>query len=85
MNLAIIFILTVGAGLCAYAIYVETTKCKMCNMKYGYHKPGCYRNKDKRIRKVFSNHEAWVTCKNCIICFDAREHGYTCPYCHTEN
>lgn len=85
MSLAIIVILLVGCALISYAIYVESTRCKMCGMKYNHHRPGCYKSKTTTMRRVIKNHEVWVTCKNCIICFDAREHGYECPYCHTNN
>lgn len=85
MSLPIIILLGVGCVLIAYGIYAETTKCKMCGMKYDHHRIGCYKNKKTNMRRVIKNHEVWVTCKECVMCFDVREHGYTCPYCHTSN
>ena len=88
MDLFIIIFLSVSAVLIAYAIYVETTKCKVCSMKYGHHKLSCPKN-HRYMGQPFiyakRNHEAWITCKECMICFDARQHGYDCPYCHTNN
>ena len=76
-----------SAALAAYAMYVESTRCKICSMKYNHHKLSCPKNNIYYKGKSFSvkNHEAWVTCKDCLMCFDARECGYTCPYCHTDN
>lgn len=88
MQLFIIVFLLAGAALIAYAIYAETTKCKICSMKYGHHKISCPKNErysGQRMLYVKRNHEVWVTCKECIVCFDARDHGYTCPYCNTDN
>lgn len=86
MSLALILILTIGIILCAYAIYLEATKCKICGLKRGAHKFSCmYNRKSTKRYKAFLNHEVWVTCKQCFICFDAKEHGYNCPYCHTDN
>jgi len=88
MDLFIIIFSAVSAVLIAYAIHVETTKCKICSMKYGHHKLSCPKNERYSglvRRSVIKNHEAWVTCKECMICFDARQHGYDCPYCHTNN
>ena len=88
MDLFIILFLSVGMILCVYAIYVETTKCKICNMKYNHHRISCPKNErylGQPMLYVKRNHETWITCKECVMCFDARQHGYDCPYCHTNN
>lgn len=77
-----------GAAFIAYAMYVESTRCRICCMKYNHHKLNCpnsERYSSKPVIRMTKNHEVWVTCKDCLVCFDAREHGYTCPYCHTDN
>jgi hypothetical protein len=88
MSLSIIAVLILGLILCAYALYLETTKCKLCSMKYNNHKTSCPKNEKYMGQFKLNgkrNHESWVTCKECLMCFDARHHGYDCPYCHTNN
>ena len=88
MQLFIILFLSASAVLIAYAIYVETTKCKICSMKYGHHKLSCPKNErylGPVNRNTIKNHETWITCNECVMSFDVRQHGYICPYCHNDN
>lgn len=88
MQLFIIVLLVLGCMLITYAIYLQSTKCNVCQTTHGYHKLNCSKNKmysRKSILYIKRNHEVWITCVECLVCFDARHHGHTCPYCNTNN
>jgi len=38
----------------------------------------------KLIQRIF-NHEMWIDCKNCLLSYDLRRHGFTCPECKHNN
>ena len=45
MQLFIIVLLVLGCMLITYAIYLQSTKCNVCQTTHGYHKLNCSKNK----------------------------------------